>query len=601
MFLMVHTCLFAAGPGVSSDSPRLDEPERACTDLSGVKVDCPSVVAPDRQETNQAASPSLSYETELVNPSPAVVGSAYVPLDSWVYPAMDRLAALGYVRSSIVGLRPWTRVECARLVAEAEEQLQGLATDGSGFEGSAVRALRAEFRAELMQLDATRFASFRLESAYVRLAQISGIPLTDGYNFAQTISNDFGRPYAEGMNNIVGISSRATAGRLVFYLRGEFQHAPGNAHPVERPQTPTYADEDKLTLLPRRAALPESNQFRALEAYFGFSFRSWQLTFGKQNLWWGPGRSGAMLWSSNAEPVTMMRLSRVTPFKLPSILRLAGPIRTEFFVGRLEGHHLVRTNNGLVGSYSETLSNQPFVYAQKLSFKPTPNLEIGLSHSAVFGGPGLPVTAGNTLRALFSTGNVFGIGDPGDRRSGFDLSYRLPGLRKWLTVYLDSMAEDEGSPAVFPWKSAMNPGFYLPRFPKLPKLDFRAEGVYSDVPGLRHTGYFYWNSRYVNGYTNQGHILGNPIGRQGTGVQLWTNYWINTKSSLGLSYRTQRANEAFLQGGQVNDLVAKANLMLRPNLELRTSVQVEHWRFPLLHPDRHLNVSSTFQLTYLPD
>src|SRR5262249_2675767 len=45
--------------------------------------------------------------------------SAYVPMDSWVYPSMDRLIALGAVQSSLVGLRPWTRAECARLLEEA--------------------------------------------------------------------------------------------------------------------------------------------------------------------------------------------------------------------------------------------------------------------------------------------------------------------------------------------------------------------------------------------------------------------------------------------------------------------------------------------------
>ncbi|HWP84041.1 MAG TPA: hypothetical protein VNN17_02535, partial [Terriglobia bacterium] len=54
------------------------------------------------------------------------VGSTYVPLDSWVYPAMDRLAGLGYLNSAILGLRPWTRSECARLVEEAGEAIRSV-------------------------------------------------------------------------------------------------------------------------------------------------------------------------------------------------------------------------------------------------------------------------------------------------------------------------------------------------------------------------------------------------------------------------------------------------------------------------------------------
>src|SRR5205814_3171040 len=51
--------------------------------------------------------------------SPANQGSPYVPLDSWIYPALDRLAAMGLIDSGFAGMKPWTRNECARLLAEA--------------------------------------------------------------------------------------------------------------------------------------------------------------------------------------------------------------------------------------------------------------------------------------------------------------------------------------------------------------------------------------------------------------------------------------------------------------------------------------------------
>src|SRR5437016_4168465 len=45
---------------------------------------------------------------------PQNLGSPYVPLDSWVYPALDRLAGLGLIDSVFAGLRPLTRPECTR-------------------------------------------------------------------------------------------------------------------------------------------------------------------------------------------------------------------------------------------------------------------------------------------------------------------------------------------------------------------------------------------------------------------------------------------------------------------------------------------------------
>src|SRR5437016_4660234 len=45
---------------------------------------------------------------------PQNLASPYVPLDSWIYPALDRLAGLGLIDSGFAGLRPLTRPECTR-------------------------------------------------------------------------------------------------------------------------------------------------------------------------------------------------------------------------------------------------------------------------------------------------------------------------------------------------------------------------------------------------------------------------------------------------------------------------------------------------------
>ena len=54
---------------------------------------------------------------------PRDMGSTYVPLDSWVYAVLSRLAALGYITTAMEGLQPWTRMECATLTVEASDNL----------------------------------------------------------------------------------------------------------------------------------------------------------------------------------------------------------------------------------------------------------------------------------------------------------------------------------------------------------------------------------------------------------------------------------------------------------------------------------------------
>ena len=92
-------------------------------------------------EINASNWGTFEREPRTEGYNPAYMGSTFMPLDSWVYPAFERLAALGYVPTEILAIRPWPRLECARLVVEAEEQLQDSDGENSsvqqGCEGAA--------------------------------------------------------------------------------------------------------------------------------------------------------------------------------------------------------------------------------------------------------------------------------------------------------------------------------------------------------------------------------------------------------------------------------------------------------------------------------
>src|SRR6202051_2953532 len=68
-------------------------------------------------------------------PEPESMGSPNVPLDSWVYPAIERLAAQGLVRSEFLNVRPWTRMECVQLMNEAAGRLEESAVTGGEMAG----------------------------------------------------------------------------------------------------------------------------------------------------------------------------------------------------------------------------------------------------------------------------------------------------------------------------------------------------------------------------------------------------------------------------------------------------------------------------------
>jgi hypothetical protein len=104
--------------------------------------------------------------------TPNQMGSPYVPLDSWIYPLFDRLIATGAINDAIIGMRPWTRLECARMVSAAGDRLQDAKP-----ESMSVRlydSLRQEFVPELALLTGGGNRAIHLESAYVRVTDISG-------------------------------------------------------------------------------------------------------------------------------------------------------------------------------------------------------------------------------------------------------------------------------------------------------------------------------------------------------------------------------------------------------------------------------------------
>ncbi len=537
--------------------------------------------------------------------SSAYMGSPYVPLDSWIYPALERLIAMNYVKTGFLSMRPWTRFECARLVSEAGTRLEG----GDIPHSEALEtyeALRREFSPDLVLMEGGNNERAQLESVYSRTTGIAGRPLSQGYqyDFGQTLINDFGRPYEEGFNNVTGFSGWATEGFLTAYVRGEYQHSPSApALPLGVRQ---FIGTSQQLPEPPAQAFGAQSQFQLLDAYVGLTVDNWQISFGRQSLWWGPGEGGSMMLGDNAAPIDMLRVDRVSPFKLPSFLGYLGPMRFEFFLGQLSGQDFVfGESTGAFGSWTSSLGRQPMIDGEHFSFKPTANLEFGLSLTSLFGGGTVPFTSHTYIKSIFALGNALpgSPQDPGDRRTGFDFSYRLPWLRNWVTFYADGFAEDQFSPLAYWDRSAWLAGIYVSHLPKIPKLDLRLEGVFTDLPagGALSHGFFYWNDRYRNGYTNDGYLLGSWVGRQGQGAQAWSTYHFGPRTSLQGNFRHQKISQQFLPGGgSLTDIGVKYDFQARPDLAISAAVQGERWLIPVIAPGAQRNLTTSIQITYLP-
>lgn len=540
---------------------------------------------------------------------PSFMGSPYVPLDSWIYPALERLAALGYVKTTALGIRPWTRLECARLLSEAAGQAD---SDSPTEVQQLYETLAREFANDSETLSGERNVSAQLESVYSRSLEISGKPLTDNEHFGQTLLNDYGRPYEQGFNAVAGASGWATSGPFVMYARGEYQSAP-SAPSLSSSALGFISNADGLP--PNAPPLPfaSTSRFQLLDAYVGINLANWQISFGRRSLWWGPGEGGTMLFTNNAAPLDkMFSIDRVIPFRLPSVFHYLGDIRLQGFIGQLSEHEFLRSISApatpgapivigsTVGQYGQSLRPQPYLSGAKIDFKFNENLEFSLSKTTIYGGPGNPLTLNTFLKSTFGShvnGDVLG-----DGRTAADFSYRIPKLRDWLTFYGEAFSEDEVSPIPFIRKSAFQGGVYFAKLPQLHRLDLRVEGgSTSPVQGSFCTVCFYTNGQYVNGYTNDGRLIGTWIGRATQGEMLQTNYWLSPRKKIGVEVRHRKIDRQYLpQGGTQNDVAVKADIFTGPGFRISGNVQYERWQIPLLAAHRQSNVLAGFEFGFWP-
>jgi hypothetical protein len=448
--------------------------------------------------------------------------------------------------------------------------------------------LIAELKAEFGH-DIEASASANIESVYTRYSQVAGTPLRDSYHFGQTFVNDYGRPYENGANTVDGFSAYGILGRFSGYFRGEYQEADGR-DPYDQNIRAFLGAADGVPVQPA-TRVPRTSRFDPLEAYVGAEVGNFDVTFGKQSLWWGPGEASAFSFSNNAEPMYMLKVAQAMPLVLPGPLRVLGRIRTQFLFGKMAGHDF---------------PPRPFINAQKITLQLTQDFEVGFTRSSIFGGAGHPLTTQSFFQSLFSvssTGSTaFGAAnDAGDRRSGFDFRWHVPGLRRYVTLYSDSLADDEPNPLASPRRSAWGPGIFITQFPGLRHLDFRVE-TYSTWLYRKDEGglFIYWNDQYRDAYTNNGYLLGSWVGRDARAYTASSTYWWSAKDKLTASFRQTKTGGNFLPGGGTQtDVSLTAQWQLRPQLLGTAFVQYERYFVPILAGPRR-DVAAGVQFTFYP-
>ena len=449
----------------------------------------------------------ISAALLLLCASSALAGnSAYkvsprIPLDSWVYNALDKVTVLCFVESGLAGMRPLTRLEAARLVAAAS--LNASLYDVPPKAKVVVRRLKSEFHDELAYLVAepeadVSFPAKLLRSAAVRYTyqdgKPSGSPGTDASQFALTYNNS-GREYDNHNNGEFSL----TGDVLLF-------------------------DQLLLAWQPLLSQREGDTKLTTLAAIAAVSYAGIELSVGRQELWWGPSRHGSLILSNNAKPLDMIRLTNQSPLQLPWIFKHLGPFRFDTFVSRLGEDRVVE---------------KPYFGGLRLNFKPSQYLELGATRTVMFGGKGQPNIDFKDFLTILGGENLTN-NDTSNSIAGVDATIIFPLL--WgMQIYGELYGEDEANH--LPSKNSFLTGLYLPQIEPSGTFSLRVE--YADTSRLGGgSPVFYRHGTYKSGYIYEDRIMGHHVGSDSTDwtVELGAIWSERFNTTLVLDY--QRRGEA---------------------------------------------------------
>ena len=383
-----------------------------------------------------------------------------VPPSDPVYRVLDDLAAAGRIKTMIVGQRPYTRREIARLLAEAgEHRLEARYADSSS------RAIES-ITADVMALD----------------SPTRGLPNDSSGSTGASI-NPF-LDYREGRR----YDTHGATGAIESYHRAALGSHIGLAF---RPRVSTVASQ-RLFVQQASAHLQADNV---------------TVDVGRDYNFFGQGRFAGVAGSMNAQGLDMVRLSSESPWMPPSFLRRIGPIKGTVYVADLGGDDAYYPHSKILG--------------YELSFLPRPRLELGLHALEKFGGRGTPPVSILT-HILDATMVYYPLFHPSNDSSRFaerlvggDFRVRVPGAAG-LELYGDGALRDfdvRRLKSILVDETGGLLGFRMACIRECGRLRLQGEWHYT---GIR----FYSSGRFLTGLTNHGRYLGDALGLRGRAAYL---------------------------------------------------------------------------------
>ncbi|MEO8336817.1 MAG: capsule assembly Wzi family protein [bacterium] len=300
----------------------------------------------------------------LFAPALRAQGTAIVPPSDLVYADIDRLAELGMLDSVIIGQRPYSRREIARIARIARDRLD---------RGGRGRVRFSEERSALGGEILSRIDRFSA-GADADTFDNPVVSIVDGasawYNSTDAARRGFPAP--------LSVATEATIDPLAVRRLGEFAErgdlvAMELSHRIEPVGWLAFQARERFEYRwPTDTTISDRNG-ELLLASMRARFRNVALTVGRQQFAWSQGAGDGLFLNADAPALDQISLAADHPFVLPSVLRYIGPVQATVILADL-GPSVSRSHSKLL--------------TYKVSVQPTRNLELGGTFMNHYGGSG---------------------------------------------------------------------------------------------------------------------------------------------------------------------------------------------------------------------
>jgi hypothetical protein len=245
------------------------------------------------------------------------------------------------------------------------------------------------------------------------------------------------------------------------------------------------------------------------------------LEAGRFAVWYGPGRHGALLFTTNAEPMIGVRIRNPRPIAFPIFIDFLGAFQYDFFMARIDTG----------GPYPDSL-----VSGMRLALRPNRYLEIGASRAMHFGGEGQDESFSAFRDILTGQRESEGDTPKGNSLAAIDAKVFLPSGILPAVLYGEWGGEDVSRGFIFT-RHAWLGGLFLPSIGPFRKADLRVE--YGTTISYKR-GVWYQHDQYPHQYNGQ--VLGHPMGTDARDLFLEGRLFLDPSSYLELNFdRTTRS------------------------------------------------------------